>query len=89
MAKRLTIEGDEAVAIAERLARHQGSTPSEVVTRLLREAEVRKLAEAPLNPGQQYDYDTLRALVKAAAHHKRPDATSDHSDPYDTNGLPT
>ncbi|KMO34632.1 hypothetical protein VQ02_18925 [Methylobacterium variabile] len=88
MAKRLIIEGDEAVGIAERMARRLGTTPDEVVRRLLHESEARAVAETPLTPAQRDDYDTLRALVKEAARDKRPGATSDHSDFYDTNGLP-
>lgn len=88
MAKQLIIEGNETIAIAERLARRQGSTPNEVVTRLLREAEARMNAKAPLTPAQQADYDALRALVNDVARYRQPGSTSDHSDFYDENGLP-
>ena len=88
MAKRLIIEGDEVVDMAERMARRLGTTPDDVVVRLLRESEARSVAKASLTPAQRESYDALRALVKDVARYKQPGATSDHSDLYDENGLP-
>ncbi|KMO12658.1 type II toxin-antitoxin system VapB family antitoxin [Methylobacterium platani] len=88
MAKRLIIEDDEIVGIAERMARRLGTTPNDVVTRLLREAEPRAAAKISLTPAQQADYEALRALVKDVARFRQPGATSDHSEFYDENGLP-
>lgn len=88
MAKRLIIEGDEVVGIAERMAQRLGTTPDDAVMRLLRESEARAVAKASLTPAQQETYDVLRALVKDVAQYKQPGATSDHSDLYDENGLP-
>lgn len=88
MTERLIIKGDEIVGIAERVAQRLGTTPSEAVIGLLREAEVRSAAPAaPVTPAQTSDYDALRRLTKATAPHRRPGATSNHSDLYAEDGL--
>jgi hypothetical protein len=41
-----------------------------------------------MTPAQQASYGALMALSREASKHKRPGATSDHSDMYDEFGLP-
>ena len=47
-----------------------------------------KLRDGEITPAQRAGYEALRTLSHEAAKHKRPGATSDHSDMYDENGLP-
>ncbi|GJE00980.1 type II toxin-antitoxin system VapB family antitoxin [Methylobacterium isbiliense] len=89
MSEKLVIESDEAVGLAQDIAGRLGVTPDEVVTRALRAYSATVPAGDGLNPTQRAEYDALRALARETARHKLPGATSDHSDLYDENGLPT
>ena len=42
-----------------------------------------------MTPARRADFEKFRALAQQAAKHKKPGATSDHSDFYDEFGLPT
>ena len=64
-------------------------TTTQVVEKALNrfDAETPKTGKT-LTPDQQARYDRLMAIANEGAKHKLADATSDHSDQYDENGLP-
>lgn len=99
MTERLIVEDDEAHTLAQELAERRGVSLAEAVVSSLRESlhavpgtlfppriGIPSLDEMTIE--QRADYDALRALVREAAAHIVPGATSDHSYLYDENGLP-
>ncbi|MGX7705758.1 hypothetical protein [Methylobacterium sp. Gmos1] len=86
MAKRPIIDSRD---IAERTAECLETTSADDVTRPCHESEAQAAAKASLTPAQREQYDALRGLVSDGARYRWPGATSDHSDFYDENGLPT
>lgn len=88
MTKQLNIRSDEAHQLAHDIADHLGTTVGEAVLQALREYGTRFEPSEGMTPTQRAEYRALRALAREAARHKRPGATSDHSDMYDENGLP-
>ncbi len=88
MAKQLNIRSDEAHRLAHIIAERLERPVVEVVVEALKEygAKIPPLDE--MTPAQRAEFDALRELAREAAKHKRPGATSDHSDLYDENGLP-
>ncbi len=65
-----------------------GRSTTAIVTEALREYRDRYLPQEvpPEQAGE--NFRVLMELTREAARHKRPGATSDHSDFYDENGLP-
>ena len=87
MAHQLNIRSDEAYGLAHDLARRLEKPVSEVVLQALRELGAKLPEEEGMTPAQQAEYEALRALARRTAKHKKPGATSDHSDMYDDVGL--
>jgi hypothetical protein len=89
MAKQLNIRNDEAHSLACEIAREMGRSTTAIVTEALREYRDRHLPQLEVPPEQaEENFRILMELAREAARHKRPGATSDHSDFYDENGLP-
>jgi hypothetical protein len=88
MAKQLNIRGDEVHRLAHIIAKQIQEPISEVVLRALREYGARLPKVENLTPTQRASYEALMAAAKRASKHKKPGATSDHSDMYDEKGLP-
>jgi hypothetical protein len=65
-----------------------GKPVGEAVLIALRDYGSRLPKVEDMTPTQRAEYEALMALAKEAAKHKRPGATSDHSDMYDEKGLP-
>lgn len=88
MSKQLNIRSDEAHRLAQIISERTGRPVVEVVVQALRDLGARLPALEGMTPAQRAEYEALRALARQAAKHKRPGATSDHSDMYDEHGLP-
>ncbi len=88
MAKQLNIRSDEAHRLAHAISERTGQPVVEVVVSALREFGSKLPPVEDMTPTQRADYEALRELARQAAQHKRPGATSDHSDMYDAYGLP-
>jgi hypothetical protein len=89
MTRQLNIRSDEAHAIATEIARELGTTTTDAVTAALREYRDRHLPRLEVSPEEAEEtYRILMELAREFSKHKRPGATSDHSDMYDEHGLP-
>ncbi|HEY8564369.1 MAG TPA: type II toxin-antitoxin system VapB family antitoxin [Beijerinckiaceae bacterium] len=88
MPKELTIRSDEAHRLAHVIAERLDRPVVDIVVEALREFGSRLPRLDDLTPTQRAEYEALRDLARRAAEHKRPGATSDHSDMYDEFGLP-
>ncbi len=88
MPKQLNIRSDEASGLAHEIAERLGTTVTDAVLEALREFGSKLPKADGMTPTQRADYEALLALANEAAKHKRPGATSDHSDFYDEHGLP-
>jgi hypothetical protein len=88
MIKQLNIRSDEAYSLAHKIADNLGKPVGEAVLIALRDYGSRLPKVEDMTPTQRAEYEALMALAKEAAKHKRPGATSDHSDMYDEKGLP-
>ena len=97
----LIVDRDEALGLARELAERRGVSIDEAVVASLRASlretwpddrarpqPIRVPSLEELTPEQRADYEAMRALVRKAAAHRVPGATSDHSDLYDERGLP-
>ena len=89
MPRQLNVRSDEAYETAREIARRTRMTTTEVVVKALRklDEETPKTLDA-MTAEQRARYDGLMAIATETAKHKRPGATSDHSDMYDEHGLP-
>jgi hypothetical protein len=88
MPKQLSIRSDEAYELARRIAASVKRPMAQVVVEALRDYGSKLPMEDGMTPAQRATYEALRALSREAAKHKKPGATSDHSDMYDEFGLP-
>jgi hypothetical protein len=88
MTKHLTVRSDEAHRLAHHISDRTGRPVEDVVVEALREFGSKLKQADDLTPAQRAGYDALRALAQQTAQHKKPGATSDHSDMYDEFGLP-
>jgi hypothetical protein len=88
MTKQLSVRSDEAYRLAHTIADEVGKPVVQVVEDALRDYGSKLPRREGMTPAQWADYEALRALVREAAKHKLPGATSDHSDMYDEFGLP-
>lgn len=88
MARQLNIRSDEACEIASSLAERLGTTTTSVVVDALRAYEARLAPPAKLGRDAKRRFETLMALARRTSKHKRPGASSDHSDFYGEDGLP-
>ena len=88
MTRQLNIRSDEAYRLAHEIADCLGRPVGEAVLIALREYGSRLPKVDDMTPTQRAEYEALRALARETAKHKKPGATSDHSDMYDEFGLP-
>jgi hypothetical protein len=88
MPKQLNIRSDEAHRLAHVIAEQTGRPVVEVVVEALRDYGSKLPAVDEMTPTQRATYEGLRELAREASKHKKPGATSDHSDMYDEYGLP-
>lgn len=88
MAKQLNIRSDEAHRLAHIISERLDQPVVDVIVQALREFGAKLPPLDDLTPAQRAEYEALRELSRNAAKHKRPGATSDHSDMYDESGLP-
>jgi hypothetical protein len=88
MTKQLNVRSDEAYRLAHTIARETGRSLADVVVTALRKHGDSLPKREDLTPSQRAEYEALMALARRTAKHKKPGATSDHSDLYDENGLP-
>jgi antitoxin VapB len=88
MPKQLNVRSDEAYRLAHRIAEDTGRPLAEVVVTALRKHGESLPKREGLTPAQRAEAEALMALARRTAKHKKPGATSDHSDMYDENGLP-
>ena len=91
MTKQLNIRSDEAASRARLLAVHLGMTTTEVVVEALRDYSLRKMAPSTKTTTEQAEADfcDLRRMIEEANVNRPAGLTSDHSDLYDDNGLPS
>jgi len=89
MARQLNIRSDEAYQIARDIAKQLGITTTEAVLQALRNygSKMRPSLDG-MTPTQQAEFKALMKLARRSARHKKPGATSEHSDMYDDYGLP-
>jgi antitoxin VapB len=93
MGRELVIRSDEALAIADDLARRLEVSETEVVERALRKLkETVRLIEPPTGFETEEERRTFIAEILALGARARQElgerATSNHDDLYDENGLP-
>jgi hypothetical protein len=88
MPKQLNIRSDEAHRLAHLIANQTGRAVVDVVLEALREYGSKLPKVDEMTPTQRATYEALRDLAREASKHKKPGATSDHSDMYDEYGLP-
>ena len=89
MPRQLNVRSDDAYRIAHDIAQRLHITATQVVERALRAYGSSMQCSADgMTPTQRAEYAALTELARKAAQHKRPGATSDHSDMYDEYGLP-
>jgi antitoxin VapB len=88
MTKQLNIRNDEVYRLAHTIAEETGQPISQIVETALRDYASKLPCRDGMTPAQRATYETLRALARETAKHKKPGATSDHSDMYDEFGLP-
>ena len=88
MPKQLNVRSDEAHRLAHLISDQTGRPVVEVVVEALRDYGSKLPAVDEMTPTQRATYEALRDLAREASKHKKPGATSDHSDMYDEYGLP-
>ena len=88
MSKQLNVRSDEAYRLAHAIARETGRPIADVVVTALRKHGESLPKREGLTLVQREEAEALMAIARRAAKHKKPGATSDHSDMYDENGLP-
>lgn len=88
MTKQLNVRNDEAYNLAHKIADSLNKPVGETVLIALRDYGSRLPKVDDMTPTQRAEYEALRALARETAKHKKPGATSDHSDMYDEFGLP-
>jgi hypothetical protein len=88
MSKQLNVRSDEAYRLAHAIARETGRPIADVVVTALRKHGETLPKREGLTPTQRAEAEALMAIARRAARHKKPGATSDHSDMYDESGLP-
>ena len=88
MTRQLNIRNDELYNLAHEIADQLGKPVGEAVLVALRDYGSRLPKVDEMTPAQRAEYRALRALARETAKHKKPGATSDHSDMYDDFGLP-
>lgn len=88
MTKQLNVRSDEAYRLAHVIAEEAGAPIADVIVAALRDYGAKLPKRENMTPAQRATYEELRALSREAARHKKPGATSDHSDMYDEFGLP-
>jgi hypothetical protein len=88
MSRQLSVRSEEAYRLAHAIAEETDKPVVQVVVDALREYGANLPRREGMTPAQRAERDALRALAREASKHKLPDATSDHSDMYDENGLP-
>jgi hypothetical protein len=88
MTKQLSVRSDEAYRLAHAIADETDQPVVQVVLSALREYGAKLPERNGMTPAQRETYEALRALSRESAKHKKPGATSDHSDMYDEFGLP-
>jgi hypothetical protein len=88
MTKQLNIRNDEVYSLAHHIADQLGKPLTEAVLTALRDYGSKMPKVEEMTPTQRAEHEALRALSREAAKHKKPGATSDHSDMYDEFGLP-
>ena len=88
--RQLNIRSDEAYSRASGIAKHLGTTTTQVVEEALRvyEDQVQPRDEQGFTPEQRRRYDILTAAAAEARRRMIPGADFDGSWMYDENGLP-
>lgn len=87
MTQQVTIR-DEDLELARDIAGRLGTSLDDAVAKALHDLDRRIAPGSGLEPGQQVELDTIRALVAEARQHIVPGAFNDHGWLYDWNGLP-
>jgi hypothetical protein len=80
MPKQLNIRSDEAHRLAHLITEQIDRPVVDVVVEALREFGSRLPPLDDMTPTQRAEYEALRELAREASKHKKPGATSDHSD---------
>ena len=90
MSRQLNIRSDEAYQIAHDIADRLNITATDVIVRALRAyGSSMTLSRDGMTPTRRCRVRQLcTEIARKASRHKRPGATSDHSDMYDEYGLP-
>jgi hypothetical protein len=88
MNRQLNVRSDEAYRLAHVIAEETGAPIADIVAKALRDYAAKLPKREGMTPAQRATYESLRDLARETARHKKPGATSDHSDMYDEFGLP-